>query len=111
MPIVGFEYPVPRGLKKHRNEQDGVDYLRMVWPEYIETRSQDCEPWYHDAGQFYWMKMAYFEAKRPKWLIGEHTVPLEVPASEVQDIDTFDDWKIAELKYQMRESSRGFRRH
>jgi len=101
MPIVGFEYPVPRGLKKRAHE-DGNQYLEMVWPEYIETRSQDCEPWYHDVGQFYWMLVSYFDKHEPKWMLGDCTVPLEIPASEVQDIDTLEDWKIAELKYQLR---------
>jgi len=98
MPIVPFEYPVPRGLKKMQGS-DGSNYLKMVWPEYIETRSQDCETWYHDVGQFYWMRVPYFFEKQPKWMIGENTLPIEIPASQVQDIDTPEDWKLAEIKF------------
>ena len=29
------------------------------------------------------------------------TVPFEVPESEVQDIDSDEDWKIAEIKYSL----------
>ena len=53
----------------------------------------------HDCGHFYFMKVRYFLEKRPKWLIGEHTLPMMMPASEVQDIDSAEDWKRAELKY------------
>ena len=28
-------------------------------------------------------------------------VSVEMPESEVQDIDTMEDWKIAELKYRL----------
>jgi len=102
MPIVAFEYPVQRALKTVWVE--GRSYMKMVWPEYIEARSQDCEGRYHDVGQFYWMKVDYFTQNQPKWLIGDHTAPLEVPASEVQDIDTDDDWRLAELKYDLSQS-------
>jgi len=98
MPIVGFDYPVPRALQVSKTES-GSDKLHMVWPENIEVRSQDCEPWYHDVGQFYWMKTSYFFSEHPKWLIGKNTKPFEIPPSEVQDIDTLEDWKLAEVKY------------
>lgn len=104
MPIVAFEYPVPRALKK-RVGDDKKEYVHMVWPEHIETRSQDCETWYHDVGQFYWMKVPFFFETQPKWLIGDHTVPIEIPASEVQDIDTLEDWKLAEIKFQFNSAS------
>ena len=98
MPVVEFEYPIQRALKKTM-DIDGAEYVQMLWPEYIETRSQDCAARYHDCGQFYWMKVDYFESKQPKWLIGDRTVPIEIPASEVQDIDTMEHWKLAEIKY------------
>ena len=31
----------------------------------------------------------------------EKTLPLVLPESEVQDIDTEEDWKIAEAKYRV----------
>merc|ERR1712216_247329 len=95
---------VPRALKKKAVE-DGGDALYMVWPENIEVRSQYCEPWYHDAGCFYWMKCDFFFEKCPKWLIGKRTVPFELSSTEVQDIDTLEDWKMAELKFSFREAA------
>ena len=40
---VAYSYPVQRGLKI----DDGK--IRMVWPEYRKSRSQDLETIYHDA--------------------------------------------------------------
>lgn len=36
----------------------------MVYPEYMNTRSQDLEPIYHDAGQFYFSRTAPFVESR-----------------------------------------------
>ena len=69
----------------------------MKYPEYIDTRSQDLEPVYHDCGQFYCGKVGEF-LKQQK-LIMKHTVPFILSELEVQDIDNEDDWKIAEMKY------------
>ena len=36
----------------------------MVYPEYMNARSQDLEPIYHDAGQFYFSRTAPFVESR-----------------------------------------------
>lgn len=93
VPVTRFSYPIQRALKIE-NEQ-----LVMFWPENYNVRSQDLEPAYHDSGQFYWMKsQSLLEQKK---LFARHTVPLVIPESEVQDIDTEEDWKTAEVKYHM----------
>jgi len=56
------------------------------------TRSQDLEPAFHDAGQFYWMK---FEAG----LKGINKFGFEIPNTLVQDIDNEEDWIMAEIKF------------
>ena len=43
--------------------------------------------------------MSSFLAKQN--LIMEKTVPMELPETEVQDIDNEEDWKLAEMKYHM----------
>jgi N-acylneuraminate cytidylyltransferase len=66
----------------------------MFYSEHQNTRSQDLEPAYHDAGQFYWMKYKVgFQ--------GNNKFGFEIPAMHVQDIDNLDDWKLAELKYKL----------
>jgi N-acylneuraminate cytidylyltransferase len=92
-PVVRFGYPILRALKV----EDGK--LQMIWPEYMDTRSQDLQPAYHDSGQFYWFNAERFRVT--KRIFTECTYPIEVPESEVQDIDTLEDWKVAEIKYRM----------
>lgn len=92
-PVVRFGYPIQRALQIQNN------CLSMIQPEHMNSRSQDLMPAYHDSGQFYWLRVARFLETRK--LFAEHTVPIEMPESEVQDIDTEEDWKIAEMKYQI----------
>jgi N-acylneuraminate cytidylyltransferase len=91
VPVVKFGASVYRSFKI----ENGI--LTMNWPEYVNMRSQDLPIAYHDCGQFYFFRTEYFMEK--KKLFTEWTTPMEMPLSEVQDIDTEEDWKMAELKY------------
>ena len=71
--------------------------ISMVYPEYISSRSQDLEPIYHDAGQFYVAKTASFVREKTFW--GTNTAGLVLSELEVQDLDTQTDWELAEMKY------------
>lgn len=62
-------------------------------------RSQDLEPMYHDCGQFYCVNVPRF--LQEKKMVMEKTVPYVQSEENVQDIDTMEDWKIAEMKYQI----------
>ena len=90
---MAYSYPVQRGLKI----EDGR--IRMVWPEYIQSRSQDLEMIYHDAGQFYISKVEPFYQHKDFW--GANTGGIILSELEVQDLDTLTDWKLAEMKYQL----------
>lgn len=92
LPVVKFSYPVQRSLVK-----DGGGLI-FKYPEYIDARSQDLEPHFHDAGQFYIMKTAEFKKNRE--IMKGKIMPYELPEMEVQDIDTMSDWHIAEIKFQ-----------
>lgn len=94
LPVVSFSYPILRSLSVDQDSRR----IRFNWPEYVNTRSQDLEPAYHDAGQFYWLKTEPF--LRDKALIGDNTGALILNEMEVQDIDTETDWKLAEIKYE-----------
>ena len=54
---------------------------------------------YHDCGQFYCFRVGRFLACRQ--LVTAHTRAILVPEMEVQDIDSEQDWRLAELKYQL----------
>jgi pseudaminic acid cytidylyltransferase len=94
-PMVPFSYPIWRGLKKNNN----TDVVEMLWPEYQSKRSQDLEEIFHDAGQWYWLKvnnLLYNKRLFTKKSAGVILNPLQV-----QDIDNSTDWKIAEIKYEI----------
>jgi len=71
----------------------------MFQPENVFVRSQDLEPAYHDAGQFYWFKSKTLLSERKLWTNNTGVVILK--EMEAQDIDTIDDWAVAEFKYKM----------
>ena len=93
IPVVRFSFPPQRAVVIN----DGK--MEFKWPENMFARSQDLEPFYHDCGQFYCMRTESF--LREKKLFMSNTLAYERPESEVQDIDTMEDWKLAELKYRM----------
>ena len=90
MPVVAFSFPPQRCVVI----RDGK--LEYKWPENVRKRSQDLEPYYHDAGQFYFWKVKGFAEG-----IGANVVPFILPEQEVQDIDNLSDWEIAEMKYRL----------
>jgi len=92
IPITKFSFPIWRSFKV-----DTGNRVSYNWPEFAPKRSQDLPPSYHDCGQFYFFKVDSF-MKTGK-LVTANTIGLEVPESEVQDIDNEEDWKIAEIKY------------
>lgn len=92
-PVVRFSYPIQRALKF---EQDKIS---MIWPENMMARSQDLMPAYHDSGQFYWLKVSSFIESGK--IFSDNSSAIILSELEVQDIDTEEDWKIAEIKYQL----------
>lgn len=93
VPVVRYGFPILRSLKIEKG------LVKMNWPEYMQTRSQDLPFAFHDCGQFYFFKVESF--LKNKKLLTDFTLPFEMPESEVQDIDNEEDWKIAELKYKL----------
>ncbi len=87
-PVVKFSYPPQRGLRINNGK------VSFIFNEYAKTRSQDLEPIFHDAGMFYWMN---FE----KGLKSENKGAIIVSEKITQDIDTLEDWEIAESKYKI----------
>ena len=90
-PVTEYPSPIQRALRLADNGQ-----LQPVHPEYEWTRTQDLEPLYHDAGQFYW-------GSRESWMLElglqSHGNGLIVAPWKVVDIDTPQDWYRAELMF------------
>ena len=92
MAVTRFAYPIQRALR--RGADGGVS---MMQPELIQTRSQDLEEAWHDAGQFYWARAATWAAGTPVFEFGARGVAL--PSWRVVDIDTPEDWARAEALF------------
>lgn len=92
-PVAKFSFSIYRALKMENSR------VYPIWKEYYDMRSQDLEPAYHDTGQFYWLRVSSF--MKNKTLITENTGAILVSEADFHDIDTEEDWKIAELKYRI----------
>ena len=91
IPVTAFSYPPQRAMVIRKER------LVFEYPEYLDSRSQDLEPHYHDAGQFYVFRTEAFQKNRR--LMTGNILPLILSDMEVQDIDSLTDWEIAEIKY------------
>ena len=89
MPVVKYSFPIQRAV---RRTAEGC--LEFREPENAQKRSQDLEPMYHDVGMFYFYKSKTFGK------VGKVAM-FEMPEEHIQDIDTMEDWKMAELKYKV----------
>lgn len=94
IPVVQFSFPPQRCFIIKKGS------IVFKWPEYALKRSQDLEPFYHDAGQYYFLKTSMFE--KCKMLVPENTIPIFCNEIDVQDIDNLEDWEVAEFKYKMK---------
>lgn len=86
--VTSYAFPIQRAIRI----QDGR--VEMFKPENFNTRSQDLEEAYHDAGQFYWGKAQAWVQERPIFTL--RSLPILLPRHRVQDIDTPEDWVRAE---------------
>lgn len=88
--VTTFGFPPLRGFT--RNDDGSIAF---AWPEHEYTRSQDLPEFFHDAGQFYWVNVSRFQ--KEKRLIMPGARPVVLPRKRVQDLDTQEDWEVAEL--------------
>lgn len=93
---TSFAFPIQRAI-----HIDTAGCSAMFHPEHFNTRSQDLEEAFHDAGQFYWASPEAWATSRNLFDDGR---PLILPRWRVQDIDTEEDWTRAELLHQLLEA-------
>ncbi|MBT6917515.1 MAG: pseudaminic acid cytidylyltransferase [Flavobacteriales bacterium] len=93
-PVVQYPHPIWRSLELNRDGQAQYNF-----PEFELSRTQDCPPAYFDPGQFYVIRVKDF--LETKNFLGESKGTFVIPDSSVQDIDTEEDWKMAELKHKL----------
>lgn len=92
-PVMPYSFPVQRGLKMKEGK------VRFAYPEYMNSRSQDLDTLYHDAGQFYFFDTQSILEKGTLWT--NNTGGVIISELEAQDIDSELDWRLAELKYRL----------
>jgi len=90
---TSMPFPIQRTFKINDNER-----CEMFTPEHYNTRSQDLEVAYQDAGQFYWEKIS---KQSNEIIFGKDSIPIIIPRYLVQDIDTLEDWQRAEIMYKV----------
>jgi N-acylneuraminate cytidylyltransferase/pseudaminic acid cytidylyltransferase len=90
--VTSFEYPIQRAFKIVNGRCEMFDKSQFY------KRSQDLEVAYHDAGQFYWKKIG---CRSDDVFFGKDTIPIVIPRYLVQDIDTLEDFKRAEIMYEV----------
>ena len=87
--VAEYSSPIFRSF-----QQTDTQGVKMFFPEYFESRSQDLPQALYDAGMFYM-------GRSDAWVQGlkifeNHSFPLKIPSWRVQDIDTPEDWMRAE---------------
>ena len=90
--VTSYAFPIQRALRIGDNGK-----TQMYYPEHANTRSQDLEEAWHDAGQFYWGHAATWLAETA--VLSAKSAPVILPRYRVQDIDTLEDWVRAELMF------------
>jgi pseudaminic acid cytidylyltransferase len=88
-PVTRFPAAIQLAL---RRLDDGR--MQPFYPQFEATRTQDLEPAYHDAGQFYWGRA---EAWLQNTRIHSSGIGYVIPNWRVVDIDTPEDWHRAEI--------------
>lgn len=87
--VTSYAFPIQRAIRLTE-----TGHVTMFNPEHFQSRSQDLEEAWHDAGQFYWGSSQAWCEERP--IFSENSVPVILPRHRVQDIDTQEDWIRAE---------------
>ena len=94
-PVLRYDFPIQRAMRR-----DAQGRVSMLQPAHLTTRSQDLEPTYHDCGMFYWLKPDVVLPKNKLWTNNSGSIVLS--SMEAHDIDTVEDWAMAELKYRQK---------
>lgn len=92
-PVTSYAHPIQRAMRRLPTGK-----MELIQPEYELTRTQDLENSYHDTGQFYWGTARAWTARMKMHTDG---VGLVIPNWRVVDIDNIDDWKRAEILYEI----------
>lgn len=97
---TSYAFPIQRAIRLTE-----AGRVAMFNPEHFNTRSQDLEAAFHDAGQFYWGRASAWLRGEP--IFGSDSAPIMLPRHRVQDIDTQEDWERAEWLFKAMQAQLG----
>lgn len=92
--VTSYASPIQRAIRITPHGR-----VEMFQPEHFNTRSQDLEEAFHDAGQFYWGSATAWLTGKP--IFSPDAAPIILPRHRVQDIDTHADWARAEWMFKV----------
>jgi len=92
-PVCKFQVPIEWAMKIENGILVPNDRKAQL------IRSQDLTPKYFDVGMFYIIKTAVLLKERS--ITPNRTMAYIMDEREIQDIDTIDDWIMAEIKYKL----------
>lgn len=98
--VTSYPFPIQRALRITKQGR-----VEMFHPEHFNTRSQDLEEAWHDAGQFYWGRAQAWTEERV--VFAPTSIPVPLPRHRVQDIDTPEDWLRAEWMFKAMRNGAG----
>lgn len=93
-PVLPYSHPIQRALQL---SDEGK--VSPFFDTDITARTQDFKKSYHDAGMFYSLDINKLLIN--KSLRTENTFAMEIDELHAQDIDSENDWQLAELKYKL----------
>jgi pseudaminic acid cytidylyltransferase len=93
MTVGEYSTPIERAYRRQG------DRLLPNYPEMMQMRSQDLEPAFFDAGQFYWAQSAQWQ--KPDARIWDGAAGVILPPERAVDIDTPADWDRAEQLFKL----------
>lgn len=91
-PVIAYNQPVLRSFRRDQNSK-----TEFLFPQYINTRTQDLPAAYYDAAQFYLFRVIPF--RKNLRIFSDNFGSIVLRENEGHDIDTEEDWKLAEEKF------------
>jgi len=98
---IQFESPIERAFRKNATGE-----VLFRDHKFIEIRTQDLPSSYHDSGQFYFGRRSSWISKST--VLGANSTFIQLDKHEVIDIDTEEDWALAEYIFESRKINKKF---
>ena len=89
--VSKYSVPIDWAFKKKK------DFLIPLIKDSYKKRSQDILDMYHDSGNFVGIPISFFKCKKINF--DKNYIAYELPKKRSVDIDTFEDFQLAEILY------------